>query len=316
MTSTTHDERLVPTPGERSGPGGPGELDGGDPEEGPPRRRPRLFTTLAVIAGGLALAAGAWYVSQALIKPGGQSSGELPLLVADTSPVKVRPEDPGGAEIPNRDKYVYKSLEGEPSEAPVEQLLPAPEEPMAKPVDTGPPLEPLANVALEAMWAKPAPKAEPPGQAAPTAEPPASSVEREILTPPEPPPAEGAAAGAGTSSADGAPVPVAEAPARAPAESASADNAALGAVEPAAGGIWIQLAALRDESAIEAEWARLVKRHPAVLGTLERRVERVDLGAKGIWYRVQAGAFSDRPSADAACRTLLGQGGSCKVVKP
>ena len=59
MTSTTHDERLIPTPGERSGPGGPDELDGGDPD-GPPRRKPRAFTALAVIVGGLALAAGAW----------------------------------------------------------------------------------------------------------------------------------------------------------------------------------------------------------------------------------------------------------------
>ncbi len=301
MTSTTHDERLIVTPGEPGGRGGPEGLDG-DGLEGPQRRRPRLFTVLTVVIGGLALAAGAWYVSQALVKPGGQSVGELPLLVADTAPVKIRPEDPGGAEVANRDKYVYKSLEGEPSEQPVEQLLPAPEEPMAKPVDSGPLIEPLPGVSLEAMWAKPAPEPAPTPKAAPAIEQP-SSVEKETLAPPEQAAPESATTGTESLLSETAPALV-------------KDTAGVATAETAVGTIWIQLAAMRDQPTATAEWARLMKGFPTVLGTLERRTERADLGAKGVWFRVQAGPFDDPAKAAAACKALAAQGGSCKVVEP
>lgn len=308
MTSTTRDERLIATPGEQRDRDGSDGLEGGDP--GAPRRGgPRLFTTFSVIVGVLALAAGGWYVSRALIEPGGQSTGELPLLVADTTPVKARPEDPGGAEIPNRDKYVYKSLDGDTAEQPVEQLLPAPEEPMAKPVDNGPLLEPLANTSLETMWARPAPEAPPAAEALPAVEQP-SSIERETLSPPEQTAPEGGASEPRAPKAD-APPKQSEAPV-----AASGQAPKEASLSPAAGGFWLQIAALGDEGAVGTEWKRLTKRFPAVLGKRERRVERVDLGAKGIWFRVHAGPWADRRGAAAACRSMVEQGGACKVIGP
>lgn len=273
MTSTTRDERLIPTPGE--GPGGPDEL-GGEAPEGPRRPRVRGTTTLLVIVGALAVGAGAWYVNHVLSRPGSPSPAELPLLVGDTSPVKVRPESPGGADIPNRDKYVYKSLEGEPAEQPAEQLLPAPEEPLPKPVDNGPPIEPLANIPLDQMWSKPE-----------AAAPPTQSLEK----PPEKP------------GADASPLPTKQ-------------DVEIAAVAPANGGVWLQLGAVRDEAGAKAEWARLYKRFPDVLEKLDRRSIPADLGAKGIWLRLQVGPYADAAAADAACRTLAARGASCKIVKP
>ena len=89
--------------------------------------------------------------------------GTVPLIRADERPTKVRPERPGGMEIPDRDKLIYH-----PTRPVVEHLLPGPEKPLPRPV-------PPAN---------PSPQAEHPQAAATT---PASS-------PPPAPPATRAAA--------------------------------------------------------------------------------------------------------------------------
>ncbi len=282
MRSTTEDERLVATPG-------------GD-RETPPPRKSRLVMVAVVAVLAIAAVAGAWYVSQALIDPGGQSAGELPLLVADASPVKARPDDPGGAEVANRDKYVYKTFVGKPEEQPVEQLLPAPEEPMAKPVDPGPPtVEPLVNAAPETVFPKPTSDGS--GETTVVDAAPTQSIKKEPLPPPT------------------APKTVAQAATSATKE-ATKETVKPTPVAQAAGPLWIQLAALRDEATAKAEWQRLATRHAAVLGGIKDRVVRADLGAKGVWFRLQAGPFADRASADSACRSLVAAGSACKVAAP
>ncbi len=52
--------------------------------------------------------------------------GEVPLIRADFGPVKVRPEKPGGMEVPDRDKLVYQRMQSGAPEPRVERLLPPP----------------------------------------------------------------------------------------------------------------------------------------------------------------------------------------------
>src|SRR5690606_12997653 len=58
---------------------------------------------------------------------------EVPIVHADAEPVRVKPEEPGGMDIPHRDKTIYEAMrrnnqgDGLPK---VEQLLPEPEEPV------------------------------------------------------------------------------------------------------------------------------------------------------------------------------------------
>lgn len=79
-------------------------------------------TALALAA--VALFAGiVWYAYQTR-----ERGGEPPLIAAEQGPAKVRPEEPGGLEVPDRDKLVYEKAAGEPV-AEAEQLLPPPEEP-------------------------------------------------------------------------------------------------------------------------------------------------------------------------------------------
>ncbi|MGD9536276.1 MAG: SPOR domain-containing protein [Alphaproteobacteria bacterium] len=297
MASTTHDGRLIPDPDERIGEAGPDAL--GEDEQPPPRRRRRGLTAAVVVVGAVAVAAGVWYLTQKLSDPAGETAGELPLLIAETEPVKVKPKDPGGAEIPNRGTYVYRSLENEPQQQPVEQLLPAPEEPLPKPVDTGPKLDPVASVTLGDTW-KP--------------EPPAAETEPDLTALLE--------RAVGDEQAAPADAPEAEAmPSETPAEAVNVpafepEVIEVPASSPETAGTWLQVAALQDQANVDTEWARLVKRYPQALGTAQHRVVPADLGARGLWYRVQAGPFADVPAAEAACRSIAASGGSCQVVKP
>jgi hypothetical protein len=78
----------------------------------------------------------------------------------------------------------------------------------------------------------------------------------------------------------------------------------------------IQLSAVRNEANAKSEWARLSKAHPDVLGGLELVIQRADLGAKGIFYRVRGGWFADRNEAKAICDELKKRNVGCLLAKP
>ena len=64
----------------------------------------------------------------------GADSGDLPVIRADSSADGMKPETPGGMEVPNRDKLVYERLRQSNTELPVERLLPAAEKPASPPL--------------------------------------------------------------------------------------------------------------------------------------------------------------------------------------
>ena len=59
-----------------------------------------------------------------------EKDATIPLITSNKAPIKVKPENPGGKHIENRDKYVYKSLTDSDASSSVEQLLPPAEEPL------------------------------------------------------------------------------------------------------------------------------------------------------------------------------------------
>ena len=77
----------------------------------------------------------------------------------------------------------------------------------------------------------------------------------------------------------------------------------------------IQLAALKSEAEASKAWKKILAKHNDLLGDLTAHIVRADLGAQGIYYRVQAGPFADKASAKAVCDKLKGQGQPC-LVKP
>jgi len=108
-----------------------------DAGDGEPQRRPRrvLATVLTLLVMGL-FSGGLWfaYVHQVRHAGGEATNGDVPLIRADERPTKVKPDQPGGMEVPDRDKLIYN-----PTRTVVEHLLPPPEKPMARP--TPPPAQ-------------------------------------------------------------------------------------------------------------------------------------------------------------------------------
>ena len=58
---------------------------------------------------------------------------ETPIVRAQKGPIKIRPEEPGGMTVPDRDKEVFTRLETGNKPASVERLLPPPDNPVEHP---------------------------------------------------------------------------------------------------------------------------------------------------------------------------------------
>ena len=97
--------------------------------------------------------------------------------------------------------------------------------------------------------------------------------------------------------------------------SAAAPAAPANDAPTAVGNYRVQLAALKSEADANSAWKRLAAKYPDVLGSLAPHLEKADLGTKGIYYRVQAGPFTDKNAARDVCAKLKGLGQQC-LVKP
>jgi cell division septation protein DedD len=79
------------------------------------------------------------------------------------------------------------------------------------------------------------------------------------------------------------------------------------------GRIQVQLAAVPSEQAATAEWDRLRRRMPDLLGNQRLSVSRGEREGQPFW-RVRTGAFSDSTAARAFCDQVRQRGGSCFVA--
>ncbi|TAH37602.1 MAG: hypothetical protein EYC62_01585 [Alphaproteobacteria bacterium] len=91
-------------------------------------RRPRRVKRYVVLIVLLAFVGIVFYA----FSQGQQNgiSGVTPVIKADAEPFKVRPDQPGGMEIPHQDKLVYEQIQGNESASATEKLVPGPEKPI------------------------------------------------------------------------------------------------------------------------------------------------------------------------------------------
>ncbi len=244
------------------------------------KRRTLAAFVVAVALGGFS--AVVWYS----FTKGQEDNQEalVPLIKAENKPIKVRPEKPGGMEVPNQDKLVYSRMNPGERPPPVEKLLPLPETPVAKPAAS--PEDGSTG------------KAKKVAEAAPTAE--------------------GPAAAKGTAkSAPALPAPKIAGLEKAKKEEAMAKaGAELAVIAPALGGYAIQLVALRSRDRAQEHWRKLRKAHGDILGNLTHTVVTADLGDRGTFYRLRAGRLPDRAAAERLCAKLAARKVGCLVVKP
>lgn len=243
---------------------------------------------------------------------------ELPVIRRPQTAVKVQPTEPDGMEILNQDKSVYDIIEKKDNNAPlVENLLPPPEEPQLPviaaqpqpaPAPTPAPAEPdTTSVVLEKaegiIKVAEAPKAVPAIEPKPEPEnvPLGQLMKKAPLPAPQPEPVKEIA-------------PKREAvniviPAK---ETVKVD---VDQTPSTSTGPWcVQLMSSPNQTAVNGAWKGLVKKYN-VLQKQPHEVETADLGSKGTYYRLYAGAFADRSGADRLCNDIKALGGTCIVKK-
>jgi hypothetical protein len=290
----------------------------------PPRRR-SIWPSIAVAAAAIAFGGVIWFAYQS----GKTGNGGIPPLVkADISPVKVKPDNPGGAEIPFQDSTVYDRLDNNGQKPVVEKLLPENEAPVARPQPAPVPPPAASDATALAPPGGPPPAALPQGSGIVVAPPPADTSATALAPPgailPPPPPAPTAqVVQASPPVKTVAPPPVAVKPPPAAKPAPDSIAALIGASEakPAApprasagSGYRLQLSAVRSPDAVQDEWNRLKRRFPE-LSPLKNTTSKIDVAGKGTFYRVEAGPLGEA-EAKSTCAHLRTQGLGCIVVKP
>jgi hypothetical protein len=301
-----------------------------DTESSAMRRRRRNRRMLAAAAVIIVVALGAW------LWRGSEQSTEVPVITADATPEKVKPANEEGTQVPNQNIQVLDPT----IQSQNETVMPAPEQPVTPPAPSAE--QPATAEQAPTVVENTAPDAgTAPAQQAPAADTPPAA-ETPLATAPLPEQGENNAAGTTAVTPPAAPAPQPEQTAEAPAKAEPAPVAAEPAPAPApaqpepaqaaqpeptatqeaavtptvpAGTTRVQLAAGKSEDAVRKQWADLQKAHPDLLGSLTLNIQRVDKGAAGIFYRLQAGPLADKAAAKKLCASLKQAHQDCLVVK-
>ena len=302
----------------------------------------KLFLVLVVLGAG----AGAWnFFDGGLLQRFGGGDGDVPVIRAQTGPVKVRPENPGGLKIPDRDKLVYDRMQksagvdGQDKGRGPERLLPPPEQPLPRPSSKKTAEKSLVEKPVEkAPTLKPGPKPAPTTKTKPVAKVPTVKDVKTAKRPAPPPPplAPPSSPSSSGQAFKTAPAPKAETP-KAPKQAAPKPQPVVTAPTPAPvksvaatpspapapaqvsreKAYLIQLAAARSSQGARTEWERLKTKHGDLLGNLGLTVTKADLGpGKGIFYRLRAGPLVSENSARALCQQLAQRKVGCLIIKP
>jgi SPOR domain len=81
------------------------------------------------------------------------------------------------------------------------------------------------------------------------------------------------------------------------------------------GGYAVQVSSQRSEADAQAAFHSLQSKFPSQLGGKQPLIHRVDLGAKGIYFRAMVGPFGSSEEASQFCSNLKAAGGTCFVQR-
>ncbi len=279
------DDLSIPNPGYRGNRAGrygtgPGRVRAGmDPDT----RRLMLF------AGGLGAVLVLLISASGLI---GHRSTAVPVITADTQPIRVKPDNPGGMKIDGAENDVFSGG----SDTADARLAPPAENPDAR--------------ALRAAEASSSPVTLAPSRTTAIPQPP--EIQPTIASPPvaSPPVASPPVAGA---AADPAARTVPAPPAK-PRAATEAHPSVSGHQTASSGHeTMVQLAALTSEDAARHEWQQLSKRMPDLLSGRQPVYARTERDGHTFW-RVRTAGFTDIAQARTFCDRVREKGGACSVA--
>ncbi len=259
----------------------------------------RKLALIAVSIGAvLVVMVGAWSLT-------GGKSGAVPVVEADSRPLRVKP-----------DKTQQDPDIDEPTTPGKQALAPTPEAPKPEALKAQADKAAAEKAATEKLAADKAAADKAQAEAARLAAAPSPVVVPPAVvthaTGPTRPQAQPVALTAPVVPAPAVQQPPAQA-AR-PATPPVARPAATAAPQPVvAAGTQVQLAAVTSEQAALSEWSRLEKRMPDILGSRRPAVVKAERDGKTFW-RLRTGGFTDTIQASSFCDQVRAKGGTCSVA--
>ena len=232
----------------------------------------RLALIAGCLGGTLLLVVGGWSMI-------GHRSGAVPVVQADSHPIRVKPENPGGMQVAGANEDILSGEAdtdsgklGPPPEVPEPQALRAPPSPEPAPSRPDPAVPSAPSVAPAAVSTLTRVAPEKPASVEETS---AAVPDRRVA---------------------------AAAPVTEPEHTATAAKGAL-----------VQLAAVSSESAAKIEWQRLQQRMPDLLDRRQPAISKIDHDGHILW-RVRTGGFSDSAQAAVFCERVRAKGAGCSVA--
>ncbi|KLN61444.1 hypothetical protein WH96_07425 [Kiloniella spongiae] len=282
---------------------------------------------VAVVGGGILIMLGD-------NKPSNNIPDAIPLIEAETTPEKTKPESPGGMVIPHQDKLVLNNDSSASGTAQVEKLLPPPEIPQPPKAP-----EPAVDNSVET-----------------TAQSTTSAVESEVNATEEA--AQSAAKKVETTrveeqplpnSGEGNTIPKAPDPKKSEVESVLAPKSEVEVAKkvetlkapdpvvpepspvttakkveptpvvtqqkPVSGQYVLQLASLKSKEGAMTEWKNMQRKLSDLLSSKQPIIEKASISDVGVRYRLQTGPFDNKKAASDFCSKLKSAKRDCLVKK-
>lgn len=269
------------------------------------------FARIAVILFIAALAIGGIIVlGWVLYQEKTVAPEDTPIIRADKSPAKIKPQEPGGMVVANMDKTVYDKLSrNNDSSTKTEILLPAPEEPVNKielltdsPVNTEETA--VGNQAIEIITSTSAHKTAETDDTEETAD--ISEDKSEPISLDD----------AVKESSGDAIRPLTENDLElVEIDKNSTQQQSYDLPQANNSGYKVQLAAFKTEGDAVENWQKIQKAHTDLLGKLRYFIERKEIEGKGTFYRLQAGLINKESEARLLCKKLAEVNQGCFVVE-
>lgn len=280
--------------------------DGPDYDFGPYEDEYRGFTIrddetgrgpliLVLALGVLLIFAGVvWNTYRQGVRP---TEGGLPIIASDSAPYKRAPEERGGLTVAGQDNGFYGQMDGmgDPASSKVSVRNPA-EIRRGTPTLAGAPVEPSDLP----------PIGDPVETATPVRTATLDAPDNRSLT-----------TGENGEIKVAALQPMNLKPRQEPTTRVETPPAIVDTVASrfsAEGNYLVQLLAVRSEDNARAEWNKFKARDPNLYSGAHLHIQRADLGAKGVFYRLRVGAFETRAAAAGFCADVKAAGKDCIVV--
>lgn len=225
------------------------------------------------------------------------------MLVAATGPVKEQPADPGGTATPYTGLKIYQQpappeeqdAESAP-QPPTPKVAAAPRPASVKVAATPVHTDPIATKIAQAQTTvvPPVIATKPPRTLHPATSDSIPALKPAMLPPPPP--------------------KAVKVETLKPVKPASVAATAPAPVHTGGGSVALQIGAYKSEDEASAAWKMFAHKH-AMASAYQSEVKKVDLGDKGVWYRLRLGSFADKTAAVAFCDKLKADGGNCFLAR-